>query len=149
MRDKYHDAVCYLDTNIFVYMHDSSDPEKKVTSDGLYKHFMKTKKGRISVQVISEWRNVMVRKYAHIVSSEMRRRFIRYLKVWKPLVTTPDIILRADRLCDLYNFSAYDSIHIQCALEQNCRYFLSEDMQDGLMINDMLTICNPYKKEIG
>ena len=41
-----------------------------------------------------------------------------------------------------YNFSPYDSIHIQCALEQDCKYFLSEDMRDGLIINKKLTILN-------
>jgi len=123
MKDKYRDTLCYLDTNIFVYMHDSSDLKKKNISDELYRYFMKTKKGRISVQVISEWRNVMIKKYSHIVSNEVRRKFIRYLEVWKPLVTTPDIIFKADNLCDHYSFSAYDSIHVQCALEQNCKYF--------------------------
>jgi predicted nucleic acid-binding protein len=26
-----------------------------------------------------------------------------------------------------------------------CRWFLSEDMQDGLTVNGTLTVCNPYK----
>jgi predicted nucleic acid-binding protein len=144
MKDEYRNAVCYLDTNIFIYMHDSSDIVKKDISAELYRFFISTGRGRISVQVISEWRNVMIRKYSAMVSNEVRRRFIRYLEIWNPLPITPSVILKADELCEQYRFSAYDSIHIQCALDMNCEYFLSEDMQEGLRISDKLTISNPY-----
>ena len=144
MKDEYRNTVCYIDTNIFVYMHDNSDMRKRDISTELYSFFLNTGRGRISVQVISEWRNVMARKYSDMMSSEVRRRFIRYLEIWNPMPITPSVILRADELCERYNFSAYDSIHIQCALDMGCEYFLSEDMQDGLVISNMMTISDPY-----
>ncbi len=144
MKDKYFSSICYLDTNIFVYMHDSSNKNKQKLSNGLYKHFLSTGRGRISVQIISEWRNVMMKRYFEIVTKEERRTFIKLCEVWNPLIITPRIVFKADELCDKYNLSAYDSIHVQCALEQNCEYFLSEDMQNGLIINGVLTISNPY-----
>ncbi|GEM_PF-4334646 len=74
MKDEYHNAVCYIDTNIFVYMHDNSNMRKRDISTELYRFFLSTGRGRISVQVISEWRNVMVRKYSDMLSNEVRRR---------------------------------------------------------------------------
>lgn len=125
-------------------MHDSSNRKKQELSNKLYKHFLNTGRGRISVQVISEWRNVMTKRYNEIVNKEERKKFIKLCEAWNPLSITPLILLKADELCDKYSFSAYDSIHIQCALEQKCEYFVSEDMQNGLIINDTLTIFNPY-----
>ena len=145
MNDDISQSVCYLDTNIFVYMHDGNEVEKRSVSNRLYKSFLRTGRGRIAVQVIAEWRNTMVRKFPHFVTKEERRRFMRLLEVWNPLVITPLIIMKAEELCDHYHLSPYDSVHVQCALEQNCRYFLSEDMQDGLIVNNTLTFRNPYK----
>ncbi len=144
MKDKFFHSICYLDTNIFVYMHDENEAEKKDISNYLYKLFLQTGNGRISIQVISEWRNIMIKKFSMIVSKEARRNFIRLFEAWEPLVITPELILKSDKLCDHYNFSPYDAIHIQCALEQNCQFFLSEDFQERLIVNNKLTIINPY-----
>ncbi|WP_417912582.1 PIN domain-containing protein [Candidatus Electronema sp. TJ] len=146
MNDSILHDVCYVDTNIFVYLHDGSAPAKQRISAQLCAAFSQTGKGRISVQVLAEWRNTMMRKFSSQVDKEARRRFIRLLEAWQPLVVTPAVILRAEELCDKYKFSPYDSLHVQCALDMGCRWFLSEDMQDGLTVNGTLTFCNPYKE---
>lgn len=145
MHGNYLNSVCYLDTNIFVYMHDEKDVLKQGISNALYKSFLNNGRGRISVQVIAEWRNTMIKKFLHVVDDETRRTFIHLLEAWNPLVIKPALLLKADELGDRYNFSPYDAIHVQCALEQGCHYFLSEDMQDGLVVNKTLTLCNPYR----
>jgi predicted nucleic acid-binding protein len=145
MNDSILRDVCYVDTNIFVYLHDGSAPDKQRVSAQLCAAFAQTGKGRISVQVLSEWRNTMLRKFSGVVDKEMRRQFIRLLEAWQPLAVTPAVILRAEELCDKYKLSPYDSLHVQCALDMGCRWFLSEDMQDGLTVNGTLTFCNPYK----
>ncbi|CAK8720218.1 MAG: hypothetical protein CDV28_1584 [Candidatus Electronema aureum] len=90
MNDSILRDVCYLDTNIFVYLHDSNAADKQRVSA-----FAQTGMGRISVQVLSEWRNVMVRKFPHLVDKEARRQFIRLLEAWQPMAVTPAVILRA------------------------------------------------------
>src|SRR5689334_5821233 len=117
MQDNYFDSICYLDTNIFVYMHDEKEATKQNISNLLYKSFLYNGRGRISVQVISEWRNTMIKKFFHLVSNEVRKSFIHLFQVWNPFVITPALLLKADELGDHYNFSPYDAIHIQCALE--------------------------------
>lgn len=57
---------------------------------------------------------------------------------------TANLILRADDITNKYSISPFDSTHIQSALDVNCQYFLSEDMQDGLVIDEKLTIVNPF-----
>ena len=64
MNGKYLESICYLDTNIFVYMHDEKETEKRDISTHIYKFLLNNGNGRISVQVISEWRNIMIKKYS-------------------------------------------------------------------------------------
>jgi len=145
MSAKYRDAICYIDANILIYLFDRTELAKQQLSNDLFLHFHRNRKQRISVQIISEWRNTMVKKFSHLVDGNLRRHFIRYLGVWNPLLVTSDILVKADELCERYSFSPYDSIHVQCALELGCQYFLSEDMQDWLVVEGRLTIHNPYK----
>ena len=146
MNGNYREALCYFDTNILVYLFDKADPAKQRLSKDLMLHFHRKRTGRISVQVIAEWRNVMIKKFGQFVDKDVRRRFIKHLGGWKPFAISPTILLKADELCDRYTFSPYDSIHVQCALELGCQYLLSEDMQDGLVVDRALTLCNPYKR---
>lgn len=144
MNAKYLQAVCYLDTNLLIYMFDDRDMSKQQKANELYLHFLTTGLGRISVQVMSEWRNAILKKFSHLVDKDYRREFLETLKAWNPLQISPEMIIKADRLCDDYAFSPYDAIHIQAALELKCSYFLSEDLQDGLVVQKTLTIRNPF-----
>ena len=141
----YRNTICYLDTNIFIYLFDAANPQKQRVSKELLLHFHRQHTRRISVQVLSEWRNVMIKKFNHLFDKNVRRQFIRNLAGWKPLKITPQILVEADKLCDRCSLSPYDSIHVQCALNLGCQSFLSEDMQDGVTIDGTLTIYNPYK----
>ena len=54
------------------------------------------------------------------------------------------IILRAMKRHQSDTFSFWDSLIAEAALQSGCSQLLSEDMQNGLMI-DSLTINNPFK----
>lgn len=145
MNADYLQAMCYLDTNLLIYMFDRNAPAKQRKANELYLHFLRQRTGHISVQVIAEWRNAMVKKFQGLVNGELRRTFIDLLQAWNPLPISPRIIRQADELCEQYHFSPYDSIHVQCALDLNCAYLLSEDMQDGLVVEGRLTLLNPFR----
>ncbi|MEI6422178.1 MAG: PIN domain-containing protein [Lentisphaerota bacterium] len=144
MSDDFWNSCSYLDTNIFIYLFDNSDPLKNHCASLIYDHFLRNGNGRISVQVISEWRNVIVKKYGDIVGSDTRREFLLCLKAFNPWLITPDTVLSADKLCDKYALSAYDSIHVQSAIEMQCSFLLSEDLQHGQIIENRLKIVNPF-----
>jgi predicted nucleic acid-binding protein len=46
-----------------------------------------------------------------------------------------------------YNLQYYDALIIATALENNCNILFSEDMQDKLIIENKLTIINPFKEK--
>lgn len=44
-----------------------------------------------------------------------------------------------------YGFSYWDSLIIASALEVDCQFLYSEDMQAGQIIENRLTVVNPFK----
>ena len=47
-------------------------------------------------------------------------------------------------LAERYGFSIYDSFIVAAALQANCETLWSEDMQDGLTVENRLRIVNPF-----
>jgi len=68
------------------------------------------------------------------------------LGVWNPAIITLTTILNAEAIAAKYCLSPFDSLHVQSAMDQSCKYFLSEDMQDGLVVDNRLEIMNPFKE---
>ena len=57
----------------------------------------------------------------------------------------PVTIERVCKTADKYQYSFYDSIIIAAVLSTDCRTLYSENMHDGQVIENSLTIVNPIK----
>ena len=128
----------FIDTNVLVYLA-SGDPVKadrteKVIADG----------GTISVQVLNELANVAHRKmrlswpetYALLST-------IRALLPVQPItVETHETGLA---LAERYGLSTYDAMIAASALHAECDTLWSEDMHDGIVIQERLRIANPFR----
>jgi hypothetical protein len=67
--------------------------------------------------------------------------FAKLLLVWgKPL------LLKASTLREQYAFSFWDSMIVSSALHANVSVLYSEDMQDGLVVENRMRIINPLKE---
>ena len=55
------------------------------------------------------------------------------------------IIVIASELRISYNLSFWDSLIVASALSCGADTLYSEDMQDGLIVSEQLTIINPFK----
>ena len=55
-----------------------------------------------------------------------------------------NVLIKAFELLQKYNFSYYDSLIVSSALENDCKILYSEDMQDGLLVENKLKIKNPF-----
>ncbi len=52
---------------------------------------------------------------------------------------------RAFQLAERYQLSIYDSLMLAIALRANCTTFYSEDLHHGLVVEDRLTVLNPFR----
>src|SRR5882762_4829536 len=98
----------FIDTNIFVYAHDESDPKKAQKARQLLIECMDSDKGRISTQVIQEFCNVALRKSLTPLKVSDTRKIVREL--FMPfLAHQPDatFYLRVLEMYERYSLSFY------------------------------------------
>ena len=128
----------FIDTNVLVYVA-SGDPVKaeqaeKVIADG----------GTISVQVLNELANVARRKMRMTWSeTHALLSIIRALLPVQPI--SVEIHETGLALAERYSLSIYDAMIAASALHAECDTLWSEDMHDGVVIQDRLRIANPFR----
>ena len=133
----------FLDTNIFVYSF-SYDAAKARRATRLIHEAVGTRKGMVSYQVVQEFFNVALRRFAKPMSVAEAEQYLA--AVFRPLLivhSSQSIYGAALRLYGKYRLSWYDSLIVAAALEGQCQILYSEDLQHGLEI-DQLRIENPF-----
>ena len=128
----------FFDTNILLYVASSNpakaDRAKELIGAG----------GMISVQALDEITNVARRKMG--MSWAETRAFlstIRGLLPVRPL--TIDVHETGVSLAERYGLSIYDAMIAASALQADCDTLWSEDMQDGIVLDDRLRVVNPSR----
>jgi len=127
----------FIDTNVLVYIASGdtakADRAEAILGDG----------GVISVQVLNEIANVARRKMQmtwpdthHFLSNLRSLLEVRALG----LATHENGLALAER----YKLSIYDAMIAASAIEAGCDVLWSEDMQNGMVIDDGLRIVNPF-----
>lgn len=136
----------FFDTNILVYLFDTSETEKHIKT----KHLLSKQTGKsscyISSQVINEFVNITTGKIKNPISFEKQRNILRLLQV--VFIIGPLTIHTSLAAVDLklkYKFSYWDSLILASALENRCSVVYSEDMQHNRLIEGNLKIVNPFK----
>jgi|SRR5580698_10301522 predicted nucleic acid-binding protein len=134
----------FLDTNVFVYSVDRTEPAKVRRATQLINDAVRTGKGVVSYQVVQEFFHVALRRFAQPMTSADAEQYL--LTVFRPLLaihSSEGIFLAALRLQARYRFSWYDSLIVAAALHANCGVLYSEDLQHGQKI-ESLKIVNPF-----
>ena len=127
-----------LDTNILIYNHGINGDTKQLIADSLL-----DKVPVISTQVISEYLNVIRR-----ISKMNKGDLLKLCAEWLEYCQVQPVCLSTIKLaCDLvqkYDFQLFDSIIVASALEAECDILYSEDLHHGLIVENKLTILNPF-----
>lgn len=129
----------FLDSNVILYLASAEDAKasraEELVNDG----------GVISVQVLNEVANVLRRKLA--MTWHDTRLFLADVRALLPTVQPLNLSTHehALQLADRYSLSVSDGLIVAAAIEAQCSVLWSEDMQDGLVIERVLTIKNPFR----
>ena len=98
---------------------------------------------QISTQVLNEFINAALRK--NILSdSEVAEHCRHYISTYNLALIYPATIDSALEIKNKYKYSYYDSLIISSAIENDCEVLYTEDMQHSQIIEDKLTIINPF-----
>ena len=137
-------ARFFLDTNIFVYSFDRSAAAKNRRTTELIREAVSTRKGIVSYQVVQEFFNLALRKFAEPMSIAEAEQYLG--AVFRPLLavqSSPALSSEALRLTDRHRLSWYDSLIVAAAIEGGCGVLYSEDLQHGQQFGQ-LKVENPF-----
>jgi predicted nucleic acid-binding protein len=127
----------FFDTNVLLYLlsgdEAKADRAEEVLAGG----------GIISVQVLNEFASVATRKLG-MSWIEIREILSQVRAVCPAEPITVEIHDRGLQIAERYGFSIYDALIIASALLTGCVTLYSEDMQHGQVVDDQLTIHNPF-----
>jgi len=129
----------FIDTNIFVYINSDTDIDKRDKARSVLNNYDCI----ISTQVTNELSNVLGRKFSKS-ADEIKAILTAMETVCDIAVLTLETTRSALDIQTRYNYSFYDALILSTALENNCRYVISEDLQDRQIIEGRLTILNPF-----
>jgi predicted nucleic acid-binding protein len=135
MRDR-----VFLDTNILVYLYSIDEDDKRDISC----KFVNNADCVTSIQTMNEASNVWFRKH-----SLGKIEIAKYLDEIESVCDEVMLIRRktlnlAMDIKERYGYSFYDCLMLASSTEANCTMILTEDMQDGQIIDGKLKITNPF-----
>lgn len=132
MRDNF-----FADTNVLLYSLDSLSKKQEIA-------FTIWRQGvTISTQVVMEFTNVCLKKFKFTKEEAFESAFNIMEGALVKSVTEKSVRL-AFNISRKYGFSHWDSLIIAAALEAGCTILYSEDLHHGQVIEDKLTIINPF-----
>jgi predicted nucleic acid-binding protein len=134
-------AKAFVDTNVFVYIYSEDEQDKRKQAITRINGFDRI----ISTQVLNEFCNVCIRKM-RMNLSHIKAAVGKICQTNRLTVISEGTIEQALFVHGKYAYSYYDSLMIASALENDCKYLLSEDFSDGQVIEDRLTIRNVFSE---
>jgi predicted nucleic acid-binding protein len=130
----------FLDTNIIAYLYSDTDLAKKhIAFTSVMPH-----ECVISTQVLNEFSNIGTKKLKLSIP-EIRNIIEELLDDCYFTIVTNQTIQYALFIKERYGFSYYDCLMVASAIECECDYLFSEDLQDGQVIEGVV-ICNIFGK---
>ena len=127
----------FLDTNILVYAF-STDPRAEPASELLAAGCT------VGVQGLNEFANVALRKLGMTHTETVEALAVIRVLCSHIEPTTLAVHEQALELSGKYKLAWFDAVMIATALAADCKTFWSEDLQDGLRVQDRIKIRNPF-----
>jgi predicted nucleic acid-binding protein len=135
-------GLLFFDTNLFVYAMDPSDPVLRTLSMALIGRARTSRRLVVSPQILNECYRVLVHR-RRLVGSAMAET---YLSAFHGACTAPldlDTHRMAIALEARHQLSWWDCVAVASALQAKCDFFVSEDLNDGQVI-ESLTVVSPF-----
>ena len=124
-------APVFVDTNVLVYRHDSSEPAKQSRANDWIAFLARRRLARISFQVLQELYATLTRKQDPGFNTQEAREIVLDLAVWQPIAINFDILERSWLVQQRYSISWWDSLIVAAAQSCECPVLLTEDLKHG------------------
>lgn len=129
----------FLDTNVLIYAYSDTETEKKARVLSLLEDELVC----LSTQVINEFVWVMNKKFN--VAMDSLRHIVKNLFGLYHVALINDVsIAKAMDMSSQLKFPYWDSLIVASALESGCNILYTEDLQHGQVVENRLTVINPF-----
>jgi predicted nucleic acid-binding protein len=132
----------FIDTNIFIYLYSEDETQKQNISQKAVDKYNCI----ISTQVINEFCNVCIGKLHHAVG-EVELAVTEIIEQCTVLLIESHTIKQALEIHERYGYKYFDCLMLASALNSDCKYFITEDMADGQIINNKMAIVNIFSEK--
>ena len=136
----------FLDSNVLLYAYDPVESTKRLIATALMKRLSAARRGVISTQVLGEFFSVATRRLGMPVETA-RGRLAHFTAQFHVIGITPEVVLEAARLTAKYKINFWDAQLLAVARMQQVPLILSEDFQDGAVLNGV-RILNPFRQDL-
>lgn len=137
-------AEAFVDTNILVYLYDSSSAEKQRKAMQLINDLADARAGVISSQVLDEFFLTVTQKIPlPLTPREASRRINSFLNSWRVVGVTPHMVREAARGVVEHKMSIWDAQIWATAKLTQIPVILSEDFVSGRTLEGVQFI-NPF-----
>jgi predicted nucleic acid-binding protein len=137
-------APVFVDSNVFLYALDEADPKKQQAARNWRAELWKSRRGRVSFQVLGEFYVNALR--TRPTAGEEARAEVRDLLAWNPVITDASLLEQGWNIRDRYRLSYWDALIVAAAQVSACHYLLTEDLQSGQRLG-AVEVVNPFLSE--
>ena len=132
--------LCFIDTTILFYSFvEQDDPAQSQKA----RELIRAVRPVVSTQVISEVCANLLKK-AHMAEDTLAEVIASFYADYVVVAIDQAVLLDASRLRKRHSFSYWDSLIVSAARAGGCKVLYSEDMQHKLVIEQRLTVLNPF-----
>jgi predicted nucleic acid-binding protein len=136
-------APVFVDTNVLVYRFDTTEVDKQQRSRLWLDRLWSDRLGRVSRQVQHELYVTLTRKLS--MPRGDARRIVRALEAWQPHTLDASDIDAAWQIEDRWSLTWWDALIVAAARRCGARTILTEDLQHGLELDDLVVV-NPFRE---
>lgn len=138
-----NDERIFVDTNVLVYSYDSDAGQKHETARSLLLNLWESRTGVVSTQVLQEFYVTVTRQLPKPLDKRAASEIIGAYRAWPVHRPEVDDLIAASELETRHQLSFWDALVIVSAQRSGARTLLSEDLQDGRQMGE-LVITNPF-----
>ncbi len=120
----------FVDTNVLVYSRDASEPPKQKQAMAWMARLWNEQTGRLSFQVLNEFYVTVTNKLRPGMDPQNAREDVRFLLAWRPIPVDTRVVEGAWRIQGRYKLSWWDALIVSAAQASDCRYLLTENLQE-------------------
>ncbi len=134
----------FVDTNVLVYRHDSSEPAKQPRAADWLSLLWRQRSGHLSYQVLQELYVTLTHKLKPGMDAGQAQQLIRDLTSWRALPIDLAVMERAWVQYERHSLSWWDALIIAAAQICDCQVLLTEDLNHGQLFGQ-LRVVNPFE----